>query len=155
MAFPLRVVLAFALLFAGFAVVCPQLAEKFGQDFWNRFSGETPAGHGMQEEALEGVKLSQQRQEMRHIVIQELVEERMNLSDAVGHFYELDQAEPEIMVQTLRRFPAETEWMSVGLQVISHANAYLQNQPSRSAEVSQRLKTELMAMTFVESPAIH
>lgn len=155
MTFPLRAVLAFALLFGGFATVCPRLTEACGLDFWNRIGQETPPANGTQEEALEGVKQSQQRQEMRHIVIQELVEERMKLADAIDHFYELDQIEPEVMNQTRRRFPAESDQMTVGLQVLSHVEAFLYAEPSRREEVARRLKMELVALRTAASSAIH
>jgi hypothetical protein len=151
MRIPLRtwaIALVISLSYGSFVIACPEWTRDLGLDVWNSFSEHARLeAHKRDARELDIVsERVKKRLEMKELLINELIHEQIDLSEATEQFQALNEAEPELATYVRMHFKGADDREKTARQVICFASTMLGRDPSQLEVVGQRLERQLQAM---------
>jgi len=141
--------IAFALAGGGFVVVSLFSMEQIGFDVWNYRKNLDMLDQchvEMERRSLESETV-RSRLQIKILIAEQLIADRITLDEAAEQFEELNQVHPQIVTETRKVFPAENEHLSHALQAIGFADAQM-------TEEDPTLREQRMEELYIELGAI-
>jgi hypothetical protein len=152
MRIPLRArtfALAVSLCCGSFVAACPQWTRDLGLDVWNSV-GESTKLASYQRESRELNVVSERvkkRLEMKEILVNDLIDDQIDLSEATEQFEGLNEIEPELASYVRMHFEGVDDREKTARQVLCFASTMLAHNPSRQEMVMKRLDLQFKAIT--------
>jgi hypothetical protein len=151
MRIPLRartLALVFSLCGSSFVVACPEWTRDLGLDVWNAV-GESAKleAHKRQARELDVVgERVKKRLEMKEILINNVIDEQIDLSEATEQFEALNEIQPELSTYVRMHFDGVDDREKTARQVMGFTSTMLASDPSRQEMVMKRLELQFKAM---------
>jgi hypothetical protein len=152
MRIPLRtwaIALVISLSYGSFVLACPEWTRDLGLDVWNSIGEhEQLQAHNRDARKLDLVgERVKKRLEIKELLINQLIHEQIELSEATEQFQALNEAEPEIASYVRMHFQGANDREKTARQVICFATTMVGKNPSQLEVVRNRLELQLQEMT--------
>lgn len=151
MRIPLRTwttALAISLSYGSFVIACPEWTRDLGLDVWNSISEQAKLeAHQRDARELDIANVRvRKRLEIKELLINELIHEEIDLSEATEQFQALNEVEPELATYVRMHFQGADDREKTARQVICFASAMVANNPSLQEAAKRRLDLQFQKM---------
>jgi hypothetical protein len=152
MRIPMRTLLissTISLACGGFVFACPHWTRELGLDVWNTFEEKQQVRNSKEceKEMSAANECVMKRISLKFLITTDLIDRRINLSQATEQFLALNQTEPELMTVTRYLCPAASDQESVARQVIGYARIHLEKRSDPSEEIIRHLEKDFAGIS--------